>query len=167
QMTLAQQIQAADERIAKLEEELDSERANLEAQQKDQLEIQAAQGKAATREAEATEQLNELRLAVATERQRHESLIAQRQPMSAREAALDSRELAAPDVEKVIAELTRQLDNMGPVNLDAVHEYDELEERYKFLEGQNNDLTNARRELLDVIAQINSTTRKLFAETFA
>ena len=83
------------------------------------------------------------------------------------EAAPDSRELAAPDVEKVIAELTRQLDNMGPVNLDAVHEYDELEERYKFLEGQNNDLTNARRELLDVIAQINSTTRKLFAETFA
>jgi chromosome segregation protein len=56
---------------------------------------------------------------------------------------------------------------MGPVNLDAVHEYDELEERYKFLEGQNNDLTNSRRELLDVIAQINSTTRKLFAETFS
>jgi chromosome segregation protein len=56
---------------------------------------------------------------------------------------------------------------MGPVNLDAVHEYDELEERYKFLEAQNTDLTNSRRELLDVIAQINSTTRKLFGETFA
>ncbi|HEV2994946.1 MAG TPA: AAA family ATPase, partial [Chthoniobacterales bacterium] len=48
-----------------------------------------------------------------------------------------------------------------------VHEYDELEERYKFLETQNNDLTNSRRELLDVIARINSTTRKMFAETFA
>ncbi len=56
---------------------------------------------------------------------------------------------------------------MGPVNLEAVHEYDELDERYKFLEAQNNDLTNSRRELLDVIAQINSTTRKLFGETFA
>jgi len=55
---------------------------------------------------------------------------------------------------------------MGPVNLDAVHEYDELEERHKFLEAQNNDLTNSRRELLDVIAQINSTTRKLFSESF-
>jgi chromosome segregation protein len=78
-----------------------------------------------------------------------------------------SPELAPSDVEKLIDELKRQLDNMGPVNLDAVHEYDELEERYKFLEAQNNDLTNARRELLDVIAQINSTTRKLFGETFA
>ncbi|HWN23831.1 MAG TPA: hypothetical protein VNN16_01875, partial [Candidatus Sulfotelmatobacter sp.] len=71
------------------------------------------------------------------------------------------------DLQKLIRDLTTQLDNMGPVNLDAVHEYDELEERYKFLEGQNNDLTNSRRELLDVIAQINSTTRKLFAETFS
>jgi len=71
------------------------------------------------------------------------------------------------DLQKLIRDLSTQLDNMGPVNLDAVHEYDELEERYKFLEGQNNDLTNSRRELLDVIAQINSTTRKLFAETFS
>jgi chromosome segregation protein len=75
--------------------------------------------------------------------------------------------LTDADLDKLIAELRMQLDNMGPVNLDAVHEYDELEERYKFLEEQNNDLTNSRRELLDVIAQINSTTRKLFSETFA
>ena len=71
------------------------------------------------------------------------------------------------NVEQLIAELTKRLDEMGPVNLEAVQEYDELEERYKFLEGQNNDLTNSRRELLDVIAKINSTTRKLFADTFA
>jgi chromosome segregation protein len=78
-----------------------------------------------------------------------------------------SPELAPLDVEQLISDLRTQLDNMGPVNLDAVHEYDELEERYKFLEAQNNDLTNSRRELLDVIAQINSTTKKLFSETFA
>ena len=75
-------------------------------------------------------------------------------------------DLSETDLQKLIGELTAQLDNMGPVNLDAVHEYDELEERYRFLEGQNNDLTASRRELLDVIAQINSTTKKLFAETF-
>src|SRR5207249_4875329 len=70
-----------------------------------------------------------------------------------------SPEFAPPDVEQLISDLRTQLDNMGPVNLDAVHEYDELEERYKFLETQNDDLTNSRRELLDVIAQINSTTK--------
>jgi len=76
------------------------------------------------------------------------------------------KELASPDLETLIADLRTQLDTMGPVNLEAVHEYDELEERYKFLEAQNTDLTNSQRELLDVIARINSTTRKLFAETF-
>jgi chromosome segregation protein len=81
-------------------------------------------------------------------------------------ATPDSPELVPPDLEKVIADLRTQLDNMGPVNLEAVHEYDELEERYKFLDAQNTDLTNSQRELLDVIARINSTTRKLFADTF-
>src|SRR5207237_6989447 len=76
-------------------------------------------------------------------------------------------DLSETDLQKLIGELTAQLDNMGPVNLDAVHEYDELEERHHFLENQNNDLNAARRELLDVIARINATTRKLFAETFA
>jgi chromosome segregation protein len=74
---------------------------------------------------------------------------------------------ATPDMENLIADLTRQLENMGPVNLEAVQEYDELEERYRFLETQNNDLTTSRRELLDVIARINATTKELFAETFA
>jgi chromosome segregation protein len=74
--------------------------------------------------------------------------------------------LTAPQIEALVADLARQLENMGPVNLEAVQEYDELEERYRFLETQNIDLTNSRRELLDVIARINSTTKELFAETF-
>src|SRR5206468_10733969 len=56
-----------------------------------------------------------------------------------------SPEIAPQNLEKLVTELRTQLDNMGPVNLDAVHEYDELEERYKFLEAQNTDLTNSRR----------------------
>ena len=55
---------------------------------------------------------------------------------------------------------------MGPVNLDAIQEYDELEQRYTFLEQQNTDLTNSKAELLDVIAKINQTTKVLFADTF-
>ncbi len=79
----------------------------------------------------------------------------------------EAEEFDETQLREIIEQLTRQLDAMGPVNLDAVHEYDELEERHTFLETQNNDLTNSRRELLDVIARINQTTEKLFAETFA
>ncbi len=82
-------------------------------------------------------------------------------------SADEAAEFDETQLREMIEQLTRQLDAMGPVNLDAVHEYDELEERHTFLETQNADLTNSRRELLDVIARINQTTEKLFAETFA
>src|SRR5213596_711862 len=88
QTVLAQQIQTADERIANLEEELTSERTALEAKKNQQLEIQAAHEKATKSEGEATEQVNRLRLVLATERQRYENLIAQRKPMTAREVEL-------------------------------------------------------------------------------
>ncbi len=69
-------------------------------------------------------------------------------------------------VDALVRELDQRLDSMGPVNLDAIQEYDELEERYAFLEKQNNDLINSKQELLNVIQKINETTRQLFAETF-
>jgi len=69
-------------------------------------------------------------------------------------------------IEMVVAELTERADSMGPVNLDAIQEYDELEERYKFLEQQNNDLINGKAELMEAIARINKTTKELFSETF-
>ncbi|MFZ0506071.1 MAG: chromosome segregation protein SMC [Chthoniobacterales bacterium] len=66
----------------------------------------------------------------------------------------------------IVSEMTERLDGMGPVNLESIQEYDELEERQRFLENQHNDLVKAKGELLDIINQINVTTQKLFAETF-
>ncbi len=68
--------------------------------------------------------------------------------------------------EAAVAELTARLDSMGPVNLEAIQEYDELEERQRFLEQQHVDLTNAKAELLEVIQRINRTTKELFVDTF-
>jgi chromosome segregation protein len=317
---LDRQVAAADERIAQLESEIQTARDQFAKEEVELAAFEAAQQRTTFRAEELTEKINQLRLTIATERQRHESLIAQREPMTARGAELseliavrqadiatyenklaaqaqESRDserlienqttrreeaeahainiakqrvtqlatisdreielrrlrdslgelqesrgqrqvresqvqmnidnivahisrsyhvdlhefagdqpafekvlraqvkrwidrsagdetnggqpaarmpsrsenaihLSEADPEKLISALRSQLDNMGPVNLDAVHEYDELEERYKFLEAQNTDLTNSRSELLDVIARINSTTRKLFADTF-
>jgi chromosome segregation protein len=303
--TLEQQIEAAAKRIAELEDELNAARDDLAEKEAAQLDAEKDEKGARTEEEKRLEQLNDLRLAIATARQRVESLETQRQPMAARDtelvelmntrktdianyegklaaqtqenrdaeaaikeqsaraaeaetkaaeissqraqrvnavqkhetelrtlrdslselqekrghqkvresqlqmqienlaenisrryqvdlrafapdtaafnktlrlqlkraekevAANEDVELDDKDLQNLIAGLTRQLDNMGPVNLDAVQEYDELEERYKFLEAQNADLTNSRRELLDVIGKINATTKNLFAETFA
>jgi chromosome segregation protein len=69
-------------------------------------------------------------------------------------------------IEELVAELTERIDSMGPVNMDAIQEYDELEQRYIFLEKQNADLVTSKAELLEVISKINHTTKTLFAETF-
>ncbi len=69
-------------------------------------------------------------------------------------------------VEELVVELSEKIDRMGPVNLDAIQEFEELEERYNFLEKQNEDLINSKAELLEVITKINLTTKVLFAETF-
>lgn len=69
-------------------------------------------------------------------------------------------------VEQQVAELQSKLDAMGPVNTDAIQEYDELEQRFKFLTQQHDDLVRAKEQLLQVISRINSTTKQLFNETF-
>ena len=69
-------------------------------------------------------------------------------------------------IDAIVREIDSRIDSMGPVNLDAIQEYDELEERHTFLEKQNNDLTTSKAELMETITKINATTKTLFAETF-
>lgn len=78
-------------------------------------------------------------------------------------------EEAQPDwafVMEVVYELRQKLEGIGPVNLDAIQEFEELEERHNFLDTQHNDLVKSKDELLQVIAKINDTTKTMFVETF-
>ncbi len=70
-------------------------------------------------------------------------------------------------VTSVVAELRQKLESIGPVNLDAIQEFEELEQRHEFLDTQHNDLVRSKEELLQVIAKINETTKTMFSETFA
>lgn len=69
-------------------------------------------------------------------------------------------------VEAIMSGLRQKLDSMGPVNLDAIEEFDELEERFNLMQQQHDDLVNSKEELLKVIEKINITTKEMFAETF-
>jgi chromosome segregation protein len=69
-------------------------------------------------------------------------------------------------IRREIDELNRKLESMGTVNLVAIEEHKELEDRYNFLSQQREDLIKAKEDLQKAIAKINKTTRKLFIETF-
>jgi len=62
--------------------------------------------------------------------------------------------------------LRQKLDEMGPVNLVAIEEYEETEQRHQFLSKQHDDLVAAKAQLLEVINRINTQTRDMFRETF-
>ncbi|MEM9479709.1 MAG: chromosome segregation protein SMC [Verrucomicrobiota bacterium] len=84
------------------------------------------------------------------------------------ETSIPSEE-SGPDWDFVgenLPELRQRLDGMGPVNLDAIQEFTELEERYQFLEKEHADLTNSKEELHRIIAKINRETKEMFATTF-
>ena len=69
-------------------------------------------------------------------------------------------------VETRVAELRTKLEAMGPVNLVAIEEHKELEERFTFLTAQEQDLVNAKRQLMELIRKINRTTTEMFSKTF-
>ena len=65
-----------------------------------------------------------------------------------------------------VEEMQSKIESMGPVNLVAIDEYQEVEERFNFLNSQHEDLVNAKTELEEVIARIDKQSREMFAETF-
>jgi chromosome segregation protein len=69
-------------------------------------------------------------------------------------------------VAQQVEALQQRIDEMGPVNLVAIEEYEETEQRYEFLSKQHDDLVQAKTQLLEVINRINVQTREMFRETF-
>ncbi len=70
------------------------------------------------------------------------------------------------EADQMVHAMQERLNAIGTVNLDAIQEHDELEQRHTFLSTQRNDLTTSRDELQGIIAKINATTLELFATTF-
>ena len=69
-------------------------------------------------------------------------------------------------VAEQVEALQKRIEEMGPVNLVAIEEYEETEQRHQFLTQQHDDLVSAKIQLLEVINRINTQTRQMFVETF-
>jgi len=70
------------------------------------------------------------------------------------------------EIEAHAAELNAEIQALGPVNLVAIEEYKELEERYTFLKAQEDDLRKSREQVVQLIAMINTKSSELFQSTF-
>ena len=66
-----------------------------------------------------------------------------------------------------IAGIRREMKSLGDVNINAIEEFKEINERYQFMKGQHDDLVEAEQTLLGIIEDLDSGMRKQFLEKFA
>jgi chromosome segregation protein len=69
--------------------------------------------------------------------------------------------------EEAIAALRAKIDRLGPVNMMAIEQFDELETRHVFLTGQRKDLVESIQLTSEAIRRIDETTRQRFSDAFA
>lgn len=75
-------------------------------------------------------------------------------------------EINVDEAKVKLDELREKIDQMGPINVDALQEYNELKERYDLLSGQQNDINESINNLKATIAKLDGETKELFSEAF-
>ena len=135
--------------------------------QEEEARLKAGRGEAAS----LRDQLNarSLRLSEVAMKLRYlEETLQEKHRMEIAEALAAYQDLEWDEPERAArqAELQRSIDEMGEVNLMAIDEFRQMEERFAFLTGQKEDLEESMNALQKAIQRINRTTRKRFLETF-
>lgn len=76
-------------------------------------------------------------------------------------------EIAVAEAEDKVSDLKRRIESLGPVNPEALTEYQEAQQRYDFLNTQRQDLIDSIRDTEKAILEIDAESRKRFTEAFA
>ena len=81
-------------------------------------------------------------------------------------AAAAAQPAASMTAEEAITRLKAKIDRLGPVNMMAIEQFDELEQRHVFLTTQRRDLVESIAQTSQAIARIDETTKARFTEAF-
>lgn len=71
-----------------------------------------------------------------------------------------------PKATRKIGELKRDISALGNINIDAIEEFDRINERYTYLTDQQNDIIGAKKDLEQIIADIVKEMEQIFSEEF-
>jgi chromosome segregation protein len=96
-----------------------------------------------------------------------EALLLSEPDLSDPGAAVVAAERQSLGAEEAIAALREKIDRLGPVNMMAIEQFEELETRHAFLSTQQKDLVAAIGQTSEAIKRIDQTTRQRFADAFA
>lgn len=71
------------------------------------------------------------------------------------------------ELKKLIAGVRDEIRKLGDVNVNAIEDFKELDERYTFLKTQHDDLIEAEQTLMKIIQELDEGMRRQFTEKFA
>lgn len=78
-----------------------------------------------------------------------------------------SSELRNEELQAQLNELNQRRDRLGPINPQALEDFNRQQERYEFLTNQQQDLLQAKASLEKTIKTIDSTCMRLFNDAFS
>lgn len=150
---LAAQEQEQRQQLAAMEEEVRALRARLqEAQEhRSQIELNLVQRRAELKFLDETAQ---------------KELKAPLEELAAGDETVPD-EIALAEAEDKCNSLKSKIENLGPVNADALQEYEEAQQRYDFLNTQRQDLLDSIRDTEKAIQEIDTESKRRFTEAFA
>ena len=85
----------------------------------------------------------------------HQAALQQRVPLE-----------STAQAQRRVAELKRGIAGLGNINLDAIEEFERVNERYTYLTEQRDDVEKAKADLAGIIAGITAEMKRLFGEQF-
>ncbi len=68
--------------------------------------------------------------------------------------------------EQEVKDLEKAIRSLGPVNLEAIDQYEEVHNRLDFLNSQRDDILSAKNLLLETITEMNDEVKERFKSTF-
>ena len=103
-----------------------------------------------------------------SERLRHlQSQLTDQYQISYTEALEKAHELENLNLaEQEVKDLEKAIRSLGPVNLDAIEQYEEVHNRLDFLNSQLDDILSAKNLLLETITEMNDEVKERFKSTF-
>ena len=103
-----------------------------------------------------------------SERLRHlQSQLTDQYQISYTEALEKAHELENLNLaEQEMQDLEKAIRSLGPVNLDAIEQYEEVHSRLDFLNSQRDDILSAKNLLLETITEMNDEVKERFKSTF-
>ena len=103
-----------------------------------------------------------------SERLRHlQSQLTDQYQISYTEALEKAHELENLNLaEQEVQDLEKAIRSLGPVNIEAIDQYEEVHNRLDFLNSQRDDILSAKNLLLETITEMNDEVKERFKTTF-